>query len=359
MSIGDRSTKFDLVSTWSDDCGIFEYASALIGTPALGPRLGQVFARKLPAESARPDDEASAVHRCWTPDAGPQDELIGQLLASQTEHLWVQYHPSFFAPSTLAKIAEILPGTSYQRRVLSVHNPEQLAGSAFLNGFTDIVVHNEATAGQLGEIGNAKVHVIPHFIYSRESFSLGQRTPKFSVATVGFAAKNKHVPTLIEGFSIAFALNPEIRLHILTSPLPTHSAHFELSRIASAIKRSGASQAIVADFRPKAMPDLLSALSHAHLLCLPYADTGESASGAARLGISARVPILRSNSSIFSDLPGGDLVLDDGSPQTIAEALLMLSQMPNVLHEKRTELDTIYGQQNAAEIAKRFGTLLP
>lgn len=359
MSIGDRSTKFDLVSTWSDDCGIFEYANALIGTPALGQRLGQVFARKLPADSARRDGEASAIHRCWTPDAGPQDELIERLLASQTEHLWVQYHPSFFAPSTLAKIAEALPDTGYQRTVLSVHNPEQLAGSAFLDGFTDIVVHNEMTAGHLGELADAKVHVIPHFIYSRDSFSLGEPTPEFSIATVGFAAKNKHVPALIEGFSIAFALNPDMRLRILTSPLPTHSAHFELSRIASAIKRSEASEAIVADFRPKTMPDLLSALSHAHLLCLPYADTGESASGAARLGISAGTPILRSNSSIFSDLPGGDLVLDDGAPQTIAEALLMLSQMPNVLQEKRVELDTVYAQQNTAEVAKRFGALLP
>lgn len=277
---------------------------------------------------------------------------------SSSDALWLQYHPSFYAQSMLDWMGEALPKTQYARKIMTVHNPEGLKQRAFLNAFSDIVVHNESAKERLSPITRARLHVIPHFIYSREALAMQRPSATFRVATVGFAAENKRVPHLIDAFAIASALNPNMRLSILTSPFGTHSAHFEMSRIISKINRSSVTAAIDADLGSKSMPYLLGELSRAHLLCLPYAGTTESASGAARLGIAAGVPILRSKSSIFSDLPGGDITLQDDQAETLAEALLMLSQSPHLLDQKRAEIDAAYDKLNVDEIAKRLADVL-
>jgi len=360
--------KFDLVSTWGEDCGIYEYAYALISNPPLAGRIGTIFAHKdrqteLGSETSSnvggtPPVGKTNIVRCWSKDPGPQDQLIEGLMRSDSQSLWVQYHPSFFAPENRKSLAKALRNTSHKNRVLSVHNPEGLKDSAFADAFTHIIVHNENARVQMGGTLASELHVVPHFIYSRSEFEKRERASTFTIATAGFAAENKQVPLLIDAFSIAHSLNPDMRLHILTSPLTTHAATFELSRIKSAVMSSPAAQAIQADVGSKSMHGLISLLSQAHLLCLPYSDTSESASGAARLGLSAGVPILRSNSAIFRDLPGGDLILNDTKAQTLAEALLMLSQAPALLAQKTSEIDEIYSRNSASEIAKLFDKFL-
>ena len=368
LAQGDAALKFDLVSTWTEDCGIYEYARALVSNPPLAGRIGTIFAHKgaqtkLGSETSSNIGDTSPVGKenivhCWRKDSGPQDQLIEGLMQSKSQFLWVQYHPSFFAPETRNSLAKHLQNTSYKSRILSVHNPEGLKDSAFAAGFTHIIVHNENALAQMGESLANKLHIVPHFIYSRNEFEKRSRGSTFTIATAGFAAENKQVPLLIDAFSIAHGLNPDMRLHILTSPLRTHAATFELSRIKSAAMSSRAAHAIKADLGDKSMCELMSLLSQAHLLCMPYSDTNESASGAARLGLSAGVPILRSNSSIFCDLPGGDLILEDTNVETLAEAILMLSKTPVLLEQKTSEIDEIYSQYSASEIAKMFDRFL-
>lgn len=358
MSSRERPPKFDLVATWGEECGIYEYARALITNTVLTDELGDVFARKLGSNVTEASDTGFPIKRCWTREQNGQQELKELLRRSDSDALWFQYHPSFFEGTELEELAEVLMQTNYTRRVLTVHNPDGLHSSAFANSFTDIVVHNEAALAQLGDLESVKTHLVPHFVYSRAELALQKPGDTFTVATAGYAAANKQVPLLIKAFSMAYALNPRMRLQILTSPLTTHSAHFEKSRIVSSIKRSSARSAIQSNLAAKSMSELLEAISGAHIFCLPYADTSESASGAARLGLSAGVPILRSRSSIFADLPGGDIVIENTNTETIAEALLLTSQMPNLLAEKRAEIDVLYDELNASSIASNFAELL-
>jgi len=357
----DQPLQFDLISTWGDQCGIFEYVHALLRAGDFFQGLNQVFARQQvgsPPESGAPIDIGLKVSRCWRDEEQWGETLQSDLQQSKAPALWMQYHPSFYDAESFNEIAQILQRTQYRKRVVTVHNPRYLANSQLITAFTDIVVHNQQALHELGDVEGANVHVIPHFIYSREEFEPAPKTESFTIAAAGFAAQNKRVPLLIDAFAIAHALNPSLRCKILTSPLPTHAAHFEISRIIASIKNSSARAAIEMDLTVKAMPELLRALSGADLLCMPYEDTGESASGAARLGLAAGVPILRSQSSIFHDIPGGDFVLYNEKPQTIAEAIIMLSQMPSLVLEKQREIDSIYAEQSARSIANQYHQLL-
>ncbi|UAB77821.1 hypothetical protein INR77_13725 [Erythrobacter sp. SCSIO 43205] len=361
MDTTDQTPRFDLVSTWEEECGIFEYASALIGEKVLSERIEVVFARRLKraeglAQSS--PDRTPPVDRCWATGDEPQTDLLEKLKSSRSDALWFQYHPSFFTKENLSELGQALKQAGYRQRVLTVHNPEGLAGTGFTSAFTHIIVHNEQTLVHLPEDVRPKSKVIPHFIYSREMFEPQETRDTFTLATVGFVAQNKQVPLLIEAFSMAHALYADMELHVLSSPFPTHASHFELSKIAAAIRHSPAKAAIKSDLSHKTMSQVLGDLSASDLLCLPYADTAESASGAARLGLAAGVPILRSESSIFSDLPGGDIVLTDCRPETIAEAILTLSQLPVLLSQKSAEIDSIYDEQNVSQTALRIAELL-
>ena len=358
MKSREISPKFDLVTTWGEECGIYEYARALLTKTFPAEERGDVFARKLGDGGIEAYDAGFRIKRCWTREQNGQEELKELMRGSDSDSLWFQYHPSFFEMAALKELSDVLTQTNYTRRVLTVHNPAGLENSAFANSFTDVVVHNERALAQLGDLDSVKTHVIPHFVYSREELALKEPGDTFTVATAGFAAANKQVPLLIRAFSMAYALNPSMRLQVLTSPLPTHSAHFERSRIVSAIKRSSARSAIQSNLAAKSMSELLEAISGAHIFCLPYADTSESASGAARMSLSAGVPILRSRSEIFVDLPGGDFVLEETSSTGIAEALLMLSKMPYLLQEKRSQIDKLYCKFRAPKIAARYKELL-
>ena len=88
------------------------------------------------------------------------------------------------------------------------------------------------------------------------------------------------------------------------------------------------------DFNPAFLDEdqVLHELSTCDLLAFPYDESTESATGAGRIAIAAKRPLLISNSSVLRDLREFSHVLKSNSPQHIAETIIQLHNNNDLLN---------------------------
>jgi glycosyltransferase involved in cell wall biosynthesis len=320
--------KIDLVSTWNQACGIASYSQALFKTAALQSTLERVMAREIRGDGLPNADPAGAL-RPWGYEKAGIRRLAGLLEEGTSDVVWLQHHPSFFSEDDMSEIGLSLKRSSYRLKVLTMHNVrDAVAGNSasWLSCFDTVIVHTERDAGLLAE-RKISPTVIPHGILSRTAAS-PRRGAYFTVGTFGFLYPHKNVPLLVEALALARRIEPRLRLKLLNCVRKDPVSYRERARVEALVKALGLEDAVDMDFGFLSEDEILDRLAGCDLLCFPYGDSNESATGAARIALAAGPPLLCSQSGVLADLLQLSLVLPKVQKTALADALVTLSASP-------------------------------
>ena len=290
------------------------------------------------------------VRRIWEPSRPGLQSLINFLDEHHPHSLVVQHNTGLFSVDWLFQLL-----LQAQKKDIDTfiffHNVKELVGTfkesrEYLNvifkAATRTFVHSLSDLNLLrtiGEINN--VTLFPHGIYDRpknsvvrssriESLPVGKRI----IATYGFLLPHKGIPELIIAFGQLRMEHPNLHL-LLVNALHTNSESIEeLRKVRRLISQMGLEDdvTVVHDFLPDS--ETFDLLESADLVVYPYQRSGESASGAVKMGLASGRPVAVTPLAIFEDIPEDVAYrLPDISSEGITRGLSSL--MGNILLRER------------------------
>jgi glycosyltransferase involved in cell wall biosynthesis len=327
----------DLVSTWSQVCGIATYSEHLFATSTLQPTLTRVLARELQSEEVETPSKKGGraqvdVCRPWGYDRAGIDRLAANLATGRSDILWFQHHPGLFSAQDMDAITSSLRQSAYKVKAVTLHNVRQTlhgGGVQWLSAFDSIFVHTPSDADQILNHSCIEAHVIPHGILEQKDIKTSA-SAQFTVGTFGFLYPHKNVPLLVEAFARALSVAPDLRLKILTCARKDPQSWIERARIETLIEQFGIEDAVERDYRFLPDEEIISRLAECDLLCFPYGESDESATGAVRIALAADCPVLCSPSSVMKDVLPLALILAQINSVSLAEALVVLAIHPEI-----------------------------
>lgn len=333
----ERLLSVDLVSTWSQACGVATYAEHLFATPSLGPTLRRVFAREINGDAVvdAVDHGAAtpiAVTRPWGYDAAGIARLAADLQNAGGDVVWFQHHPGFFSDPDMETLSAPACLSGYAQKVITLHNVRETVMQGrgrWLARFDRIFVHTAKDAEMLAPLGLTAVEVVPHGILAPPAGSAVRRDG-FTIGTFGFLYPHKNVPLLVEAVALARRVVPDLRLDITTCARSDPKSRMERARVEALIDALGLGDAVDADFRFLDDAAILARLRRADLLCFPYGESSESATGAVRIALAADRPILCSRSGVLEDILPYSLVLTRLDAASLAEAIVVAAASADV-----------------------------
>jgi glycosyltransferase involved in cell wall biosynthesis len=338
-----RQLTMDVVTSWGRHCGIATYASHLYENTVLSPHVSAVLAQKHGTSSC--DDSGDArVSRIW----GDNLEAI-QALAVRLEHgsagvLWIQHHPGYFSAPDMQILTHAIRKSRYGTRVITLHSVAEAArgGSlAWCNEFDIAFVHSAGDAEMLSKAGHRNPVIVPHGFLPASGAQKRRDGQHFDIGSFGFLTPHKNVALLVRAFTMARRFAPDLRLHLYNCVLPNDASRSTQAIVENIIRRHELTDVVSRHYEFIPEQQLLSELSKCDLFVFPYGETTETATGAARIALSANRPILCSQSAVLRDLHPISHVLRELSEDCLAEALVSLSQSDDLrsfYDDRRTDL---------------------
>jgi glycosyltransferase involved in cell wall biosynthesis len=323
----------DLVSTWSQACGIAMMSEHLFNTPALRPGLTRILARELRGDEIEGRPAELPVARPWGYEAKGVRRLKSAIARGRSDVLWMQHHPGFFSGPDLTELGAGLDGSKYRLKVITLHNVRETLGGRpqdWMASFDVVFVHTEDDLQFVEPKWLSKVSVVPLGMLSHLAPEKADGE-HFTVGSFGFLYPHKNVPMLIEAFSMARRVEPNLRLKLLNCCRNDSRSWIERAKVEAMIERLGLAEVVEADFGFLPDEEVAERLGQCDLLCFPYGDSSESATAAARIALSLDRPLLCSKSGVLADVLPYSLVLTELNARRLAEALIVLSAEPNVL----------------------------
>lgn len=332
----------DLVSTWNQRCGIATYSQHLFAAPMLSRTLRAIHARRilddaLPGRDDIPDaasPPSPTVSRLWGYDFASLMRLSRQLEQGCADVLWMQHHPGFFSEADMQALVPALNASAYRARAITLHSVAEAfrgGGLGWLSAFDVAFVHSAADAAALSAANYGNAVVIPHgFTESSEPRKPGE-DGGFTIGSFGFLTPHKNIDLLVLAFALARRFAPELRLKLLNCALPNDASRLARATIETLIDELGLQEVISARFDFIAEDELRDELGSCDLIAFPYGASTETATGAARIAMSADRPILCSRSPILRDLHAVGHVLKSLDVACIAEALVSLARNQDLL----------------------------
>lgn len=348
----------DLVSTWNQRCGIATYSRHLFDTDALSPLVRTVFARRLFDEATvqRPHDRLMPdVQRVWSYDFAGVRALAAKVASGRSPIFWLQHHPGFFSGVDMSAIVEALARSQYGLKVITLHNVrDTLVGAAsWIHAFDIVFVHGAVDASELSARGVKNPVVLPHGVMAPRNEPSSLPTNHFVVGTFGFLQPHKNVPALVQAVAIARRVMPNLRLRLLTAVGANQSSRLENILVEATIEQHDLGDAVDKDFQFLDEDTIIEQLAACHVLAFPYGDSNETATGAARMALSADRPVLISESPVLADLRTVGHVLRSTRPEDIAEAIIVLSVHQDLLSVYDEERRALVRELDHESIARR------
>lgn len=312
------------LTSWNTRCGIGTYSEHLL---AGVDRDVTVFGSY---EHGRLRPDPPGCIRCWR--AGKSHNDL-DAVADHVERLGidvvvVQFNYAFFNHRELARFIDRLSADdraivvmmhSTQDPVREMPGNELVLIADALARCDRLLVHSIADLNRLKAIGLVdNVALFPHGVLSAagQPFRSDARGHPL-VATYGFALPHKGLVELVEAAAILRDRGAPIRLRMINAEFPADVSRHTLGAIEKAVRDLELEKSF--ELHTEFLPDeqSLALLSQADLICYGYQQTGESASGAVRMGIAAKRPVAVTPLAIFDDL--GDAVFK--LPGTSAAAM--------------------------------------
>jgi len=342
----------DLVSTWAQRCGIATYSEALYGCDAFTNRMARILARREPDLKDGPSPVP--VERPWAYSFDGIERLGRALSSPKGNVLWVQHHPGFFSADDMRFLTARIEG--YDLRVATLHNTQELAQTSQLDwtrAFDTVFVHSSGDAEILSANGHPRPVVIEHGIEPLLAPRKAENDT-FTIGSFGFLFPHKNIAKLLEAFARVWSVDRHARLKLLTcSPISQASLETR-SLILTLIKEMGLEEVVDFNYDFLDSEYVTKELSSCDLLVFAYGASSETASGAARIGIRANVPMICSKSNVLTDLAAVSHIVPDTEVDTLTDAILSLRAQPHLLSLRDADREVFHAWQSYALAAERY-----
>jgi glycosyltransferase involved in cell wall biosynthesis len=339
------------VSTWNARCGIAEYTRYLSSSLSSGYK-HSVFANRIP-DAVRPDEPN--VVRCWTSsadelDVGEIDEVVRRICAAHCEVVSIQYNLGLMAPNTLGKLLRRFKGKRIPVLVTlhaatgDMHNTKnawlreryrQLI--PVLKDAQAVIVHRTEDRERLRSAGLDNVSLQRHGIYAPKHLQrvtpAGADENVFTLACFGFFLPPKGIYELLQAFSAAAHVNPNLRLKLINSLYDIAESHAYAAECMRMLRARGLLNRVMVSTGFLDQDAILRELADSDLVVLPYTSSSEASSAAIRFPLASLTPVLCSDLPIFREF--AEVVFRYPAQDTVALAnwLLALSTDPGLLRK--------------------------
>jgi glycosyltransferase involved in cell wall biosynthesis len=190
-----------------------------------------------------------------------------------------------------------------------------------------VIVHAAKDVSKLAEMGVDNVLLMPHGVAVRTNHARrGMRDGLPVLSSFGFCFPNKGLVELVQAVGILRDRGVDVKLKMLNALHKDPSSAATMDKIKSTIIELGLSNAI------EVIPEYLdfdtidNIVAETDLFVNSYQETGESASGAVRIGLRLGLPTVVTPLPIFDDLGEAVFRMPGTSPADMAEGILSALQ---------------------------------
>jgi glycosyltransferase involved in cell wall biosynthesis len=324
-------TRVAMVARWGLACGIDDYVRELIAAADPDVEVA-VFANREPGAT---DAGASRVLRDW--DAGSADvsRISRDLAEFDPAVVHIQFHWGYL---DLGFFREVLRWCE-ERSVHSIVQVHSTQGHPAVGTLADIaqdlrsasvvIAHGAVDVTRLGEV-DVRDNVLQWRLGEkawpardpdavRESLGVGTRHP--IVATFGFLQPRKQTLEVVRAVARLRRTFPQVLLIAATALHPRGFDSNYYLDVRQEIRLLGLEDSVALIVRYLDAAAAMLLLQAADVIVLPYANSSEGTSAAAKFCSAAGRPMIVSSESLFNDFRGSTFTVDRVGPESIAEAI--------------------------------------
>lgn len=341
-----------MVTTWNTRCGIAEYTKYLVESMhtdvkyTIYPNIGDPIER---------EDEEFVAERTWKKREDICN-LIHVLNESDADIVHIQFAWGFFKANQLTDILKCV----HKRIIVQIHGTDQFVDEVLSDPMSEqlikelrlascYLVHQADDLVKLQKVNlgvdKVKLYSLPQRSFIQRSVSVARQELGIAldcqiVAAYGFLDPHKSIYELIQAIEKLREKYPNILLMAVCAIYSPEVSGEYYEKCLAYVREHHLSENvyIITDFLEPEESVLL--LQTADVLCLPYAPSKESASGAARFCVGAGRPLIVTDQPIFAEFKGQSLQIKDNSPQKIASAIenvLMMEDTSKYIVQDDTE----------------------
>ena len=320
--------KIAYFSTYNAVCGIAEYSKYLTDELARAGADLEIYTwseQKRAKESnlSKENDEIKVFEI--------EREKLLSGLKTDANIIWLQHHFTFFeideklksdvaALKSQGKICFITLHATKQ--ILNYPRQTQQNWHDTLYEFDRVFVHSIDDLNTLRLLGLAdNVTLVPHGTQNLapEQNKHKERDGKFKVGFFGLLFAHKNLPVLLQAFA-KFSQNTDAKL-IIISPVANADSEAELQRCRKLCEKLNLDEKVEWNTEFLPIEEVNKKLSDCDVIVLPYGQTDEGASGAARIALSVCKNVIVTPSRIFSEMKNVTIKTDGFNDWHILEQL--------------------------------------
>ena len=320
--------KIAYFSTYNAVCGIAEYSKYLTDELTQAGANLEIYTwseQKRTKESnlSKENDEIKVFEI--------EREKLLSGLKTDANIIWLQHHFTFFeideklksdvaALKSQGKICFITLHATKQ--ILNYPRQTQQNWHDTLYEFDRVFVHSIDDLNTLRLLGLAdNVTLVPHGTQNLapEQNKRKETDGKFKVGFFGLLFAHKNLPVLLQAFT-KFSQNTDAKL-IIISPVANADSEAELQRCRKLCEKLNLDEKVEWNTEFLPIEKVNKKLSDCDVIVLPYGQTDEGASGAARIALSACKNVIVTPSRIFSEMKNVTIKTDGFNDWHILEQL--------------------------------------
>lgn len=249
-----------------------------------------------------------------------------------------QYEYSLYSNAELASLVRMVAGNGGYP-LLTLHSfTDGMHGQNVLlqTLFPTVIVHADHTRKMLQEKGwRQQIEVIPMGVPSvsignpaaiRKELKLG---PGPAIGFCGFMHWYKGILPLVQAVKHLRTIYPQARCYLFSGVSQSPSSVEFLQHFREQVAALGLEDVVVLRLAFAPEEKLIRYLNAMDVNVLPYSDCGyNSTSGAVRLLLAARKPIITTDVPFFADLSDEVVKISEGTPEAILDAIASLLDQP-------------------------------
>lgn len=319
--------KIAYFSTYNAVCGIAEYSKYLTDELA---RAGANLEIYTWSEQKRIKEPNLAQENGVKVYEIEREKLLSGL-ETDANIIWLQHHFTFFeideklksdvaALKSQGKICFITLHATKQ--ILNYPRQTQQNWHDTLYEFDRVFVHSIDDLNTLRLLGLAdNVTLVPHGTQNLapEQNKRKETDGKFKVGFFGLLFAHKNLPVLLQAFA-KFSQNTDAKL-IIISPIANADSEAELQRCRKLCEKLNLDEKVEWNTEFLPIEEVNKKLSDCDVIVLPYGQTDEGASGAARIALSVCKNVIVTPSRIFSEMKNVTIKTDGFNDWHILEQL--------------------------------------
>ena len=366
-------SRVGIVTSWACRCGIAEYTRSLIDAVPSGRFDFTVLADEA---SGAPDDAKLPVERCWRRTDDDVSRILAAVRERAIEMVVVEFNWGYLNPRPLGRLLAQLDAMNVPA-IVQMHSTgdrvvdgtrQSLADvSTELSTARAIIVHSEADERRMLRLApGAPIErailgqaAYPDEVVTEVRTALGLEACAPVLASFGFLFPHKGILELIQAMPAIRLARPKATFLSVCSVIPSmpvsvmywRRCQLEIQHLhlANAV-------ALITDFLPEAAA--MTLLHAADVVVLPYLDTGESASAAARFALSSRRPVVTSSAPIFDPLDGAVHRIPNVSSESIARGASEVLDDASLRERLLAAASLVSAEADWSAVGKRFTEVL-